>query len=86
MRLFAGVLFLAMTTGLFAQTPQRTDIIIADFEGETYGDWKVQGTAFGASPAREALPRPDDCGGIHRKRFRNLIPWRRRRDRNANLT
>ena len=27
------------------------DILIADFEGEDYGDWTVQGEAFGARPA-----------------------------------
>ena len=28
------------------------DILIADFEGETYGDWQVEGTAFGNQPAQ----------------------------------
>jgi len=28
------------------------DLLIADFEGETYGDWAVEGTAFGSGPAR----------------------------------
>lgn len=27
------------------------DILIADFEGDSYGDWKVEGEAFGARPA-----------------------------------
>ncbi len=31
------------------------DILIADFEGETYGDWKVEGEAFGKGPARGAI-------------------------------
>ena len=26
------------------------DIVLADFEGVTYGDWKIEGTAFGAGP------------------------------------
>jgi len=30
----------------------RGDILIADFEGKDYGDWKVTGTAFGSRPAR----------------------------------
>src|SRR5215831_12138693 len=34
----------------------RADILIADFEGETYGDWKTTGTAFGKGPARGTLP------------------------------
>ncbi|MBL8889240.1 MAG: GH32 C-terminal domain-containing protein [Planctomycetaceae bacterium] len=32
------------------------DIVIADFEQETYGDWAVTGTAFGPGPARGTLP------------------------------
>jgi fructan beta-fructosidase len=32
------------------------DILIADFEGTTYGNWKVTGEAFGPGPARGTLP------------------------------
>ncbi len=32
------------------------DILIADFEGETYGPWKTTGEAFGPGPARGTLP------------------------------
>jgi fructan beta-fructosidase len=32
------------------------DILIADFEGEDYGDWKVTGEAFGPGPAKGTLP------------------------------
>ena len=28
------------------------DILIADFEGETYGDWTAEGAAFGTRPAQ----------------------------------
>src|SRR5262249_53264638 len=31
------------------------DVLIADFEGETYKDWKTTGTAFGTGPARGTL-------------------------------
>lgn len=31
------------------------DILIADFEGETYGKWKAEGEAFGAGPAKGTL-------------------------------
>ena len=37
-------------------TADRPDVIIADFEGETYGDWTVAGEAFGVGPARGTLP------------------------------
>src|SRR6185436_3140407 len=32
------------------------DILIADFEGDTYGSWKTTGEAFGPGPARGTLP------------------------------
>lgn len=32
------------------------DILVADFEGETYGPWKTTGEAFGPGPARGTLP------------------------------
>ena len=34
----------------------RPDIVVADFEGDDYGDWKATGTAFGTGPARGTLP------------------------------
>ncbi|WP_143959767.1 GH32 C-terminal domain-containing protein [Litoribacter populi] len=39
----------------FAPAPQE-EIIFEDFEREDYGDWAVEGTAFGASPASGTLP------------------------------
>ncbi|MDP6059544.1 MAG: hypothetical protein QGH33_11660, partial [Pirellulaceae bacterium] len=51
--------FLAMTgTSALAQeaetraSAKRADVLVADFEGETYGDWKVEGEAFGPGPAQ----------------------------------
>jgi fructan beta-fructosidase len=42
---------------LFAPAADRPDILLADFEGNTYGDgWKTTGTAFGKGPARGTLP------------------------------
>lgn len=34
----------------------RPDLVIADFEGRDFGAWKTTGTAFGAGPAKGALP------------------------------
>jgi fructan beta-fructosidase len=34
----------------------RTDVVVADFEGDDYGDWKTTGTAFGKGPVRGTLP------------------------------
>ncbi|MCX7009122.1 MAG: 2,6-beta-D-fructofuranosidase, partial [Kiritimatiellaeota bacterium] len=42
------ILALGLATIAHASAP---DILIADFEGKDYGDWKVEGTAFGSGPA-----------------------------------
>ena len=34
----------------------RDDILIADFEGDDYGDWAARGEAFGPGPAKGTLP------------------------------
>ena len=39
----------------FAQA-QLPDVLLADFEGKDYGNWKVVGEAFGNCPARGTLP------------------------------
>ena len=46
-----------------AFSADRTDILVADFEGEDYGAWKVDGNAFGTKPARGALPGQMSVGG-----------------------
>ncbi len=51
--LLAALLVLANVISVTAQT---TPITIADFEGPSYGDWKVTGTAFGQQPAPGTLP------------------------------
>ena len=43
--------------GLQIPNEARPDILIASFEGTTYGDgWQASGTAFGAGPARGTFP------------------------------
>ena len=49
--LFAAFVFLSIPALLGAE-----DILIADFEAATYGDWKTTGEAFGPGPARGTLP------------------------------
>ncbi|HEX4609773.1 MAG TPA: glycoside hydrolase family 32 protein, partial [Urbifossiella sp.] len=36
--------------------PPAPDVLLADFEGNSYGDWKTTGTAFGDRPAAGTLP------------------------------
>lgn len=52
----AVVLLAACTASATAQEAVGPEILVADFESEGYGDWKVEGTAFGKGPARGALP------------------------------
>jgi len=40
------------------------DILIADFEGDTYGDWKTTGEAFGPGPAHGTLPGQMEVTGF----------------------
>lgn len=42
----------------FAAMPHANaaEVVIADFESDTYGDWQVTGDCFGAGPARGTLP------------------------------
>ena len=55
-----NVLLSATLLGLMLSTggPARAadDIVVADFEGQTYGDWITTGDAFGSGPARGTLP------------------------------
>jgi fructan beta-fructosidase len=40
-----------------ASASERADVLVADFEGDTYGEgWKTTGTAFGKGPAKGTLP------------------------------
>lgn len=42
----------------------RPNIVIMDFEGDTYGDWVTTGEAFGAAPARGTLPNQMPVSGF----------------------
>ncbi|MGC8667098.1 MAG: GH116 family glycosyl hydrolase [Chthonomonadales bacterium] len=46
-----------------AGTPIRPDVVFQDFE-HGYGDWKVEGTAFGTEPARGTLPNQQPVSGF----------------------
>ena len=57
--LFVGANLLLVATSVGADKPPASaspDIPIADFEGDDYGDWTAQGTAFGSGPAAGTLP------------------------------
>ena len=50
------VCFLACVASTSLVATAAEDILIADFEGPDYGDWKVTGEAFGPGPAKGTLP------------------------------
>lgn len=51
----------------------ETDILVADFESEDYGDWKVEGEAFGPGPAAGTLPGQMHVSGFKGKRLVNTF-------------
>lgn len=49
---------------LAADSAKDDDLLLADFEGEMYGDWKTTGEAFGPGPARGTLPNQMPVSGF----------------------
>ncbi len=47
---------LVIAIGQDSREARDADLLIADFEGATYGPWKTTGDAFGAGPAQGTLP------------------------------
>jgi len=45
-------------------TKPRPKIVLADFEGKDYADWKVTGKAFGKEPAKGTLPEQQRVTGF----------------------
>jgi len=43
--------------------PPRPAVVLADFEGDSYGDWTVEGQAFGSRPAQGGFPGQNPVGG-----------------------
>lgn len=71
---FALIGFLAglLPVGLvFAKDAERSDLILADFEQASYGDWTVEGNAFGTQPAMGSLPGQMAVSGFQGKRLVN---------------
>ncbi len=67
------MLILAVVLALAAKSPgdRPDDIVIADFESETYAPWIVTGEAFGPGPARGTLPGQMHVDGYQGSRLVN---------------
>lgn len=58
--------------GTFAGADEsRPDLLIADFEGDSYGEWRAEGTAFGERPARGTLPGQMQVSGFEGQQLVN---------------
>ena len=66
-----ALLVLAALIALTASAQAADDLLIADFEGDTYGSWKVEGEAFGPGPAQGALDGQMGVSGFEGERLVN---------------
>lgn len=55
------------------QEEPREAIVFADFEQEDYGDWKPQGEALGAGPAKGTIPPQQQVSGYEGDRLVNTF-------------
>jgi len=65
-----------LAVGLFAclaVAHAAEDILIADFEGDSYGDWRVEGNCFGTRPARGTLNGQQHVSGFRGKGLVNTF-------------
>ena len=66
----AFFVFILLGTILTSAT-MADDIVICDFESENYGQWQVEGEAFGSGPARGTLPNQMAVSGYEGKQLVN---------------
>ncbi|MEJ2239295.1 MAG: GH116 family glycosyl-hydrolase, partial [Gemmatimonadales bacterium] len=51
----------------------RPPTVFADFEGDSYGDWTIEGDAFGSSPAAGTLPDQQAVTGFQGEKLVNTF-------------
>jgi uncharacterized protein (DUF608 family) len=56
-----------------AETSQRPPEVLATFEGDDYGEWTVEGMAFGTQPAAGTLPGQQAVSGFQGKGLVNTF-------------
>ena len=66
-RAFSALVILAVLAPAGAPALAAEDMLIADFEGRDYGDWTVEGEAFGPGPAAGTLGRQQAVSGFSGK-------------------
>jgi sucrose-6-phosphate hydrolase SacC (GH32 family) len=70
---FDGTRFTSDPDSIMKPTPEFVPQgkVIADFESETYGDWKTTGDAFGPGPAKGKFPNQNPVDGYKGERLVN---------------
>lgn len=63
----------AMVLGMTMTAVAANDIVINSFEADNYGDWKVEGNAFGSSPAKGKIGGQQHVSGFMGKRLVNTF-------------
>ena len=81
--MFAAIV--ALTWGAAMAQAADPDIVLADFEGKDYGDWKTTGEAFGPGPAQGTLPRQMEVSGYLGPRPGQQLLRRRQIHRHAHV-
>src|SRR5436309_5894675 len=61
--IFVG-LGMLLAAGRPTLAEETNEILFADFEGDTWGNWKAAGGAFGPGPAHGALPGQQPVTGF----------------------
>lgn len=56
-----------------APTEPRPRRVLSDFEGDSYGDWQVEGEAFGPAPAEGTLPGQQEVSGYQGDKLVNTF-------------
>ena len=62
--LLATSLLLAAVVPAAAGADGRPDVVVADFEGDAFGEWTTAGAAFGGGPAAGTLPHQMPVSGF----------------------
>ncbi|MDA8745460.1 glycoside hydrolase family 32 protein [Rubripirellula amarantea] len=65
--MFVLLLLTLLPSPLFSAGVSGEDLVIADFETDSYGNWTVTGNAFGTGPAKGTLPGQMKVSGFKGK-------------------
>ncbi|MCD8165261.1 MAG: GH32 C-terminal domain-containing protein [Bacteroides sp.] len=72
MKLNFNIIFCLLTFSVWMTSCfSPSDIVIADFDGDNYGAWKIEGNAFGTAPAPGNLPGQQNVQGYTGKGLAN---------------